>query len=291
MSRQILVDNAYESWSQAIKFCRKIEDGICTLGCKKFFVSSLHNAVELFLKQIMLDNCDYRVVTMKKGCSKDGNLMREYLQASDLNEFFCDLEEEERKEFYSIEFNKIIDICKKDIMPEFNFTEELKKLQKLRNDETHFYIENNDYLDESDFKQLYNFMVDFYLALIQHKLLPWKFGEPFGEYEKLSFSKDKLKNFTYKKALKKSENVKYIFDKLNGELVGKDFTNGVYSFVQGILNLYKIEKLSFEECIEYFESMYNCGLITFTPELDVVPEDICKERLTVCGYIIKIEIN
>lgn len=36
-------------------------------------MSVLHNAVELFVKQLMLNNTDYRVTQMKKGCNPDGS--------------------------------------------------------------------------------------------------------------------------------------------------------------------------------------------------------------------------
>ncbi len=57
--KQILLNNAYESWIQAIKNARNIKNGLVTLQYKKLFIATLHNAVELFLKQIMLNNTDY----------------------------------------------------------------------------------------------------------------------------------------------------------------------------------------------------------------------------------------
>lgn len=63
--KKILLKNAYESWIQAIKYARSIKSGLVTLQYKKLFVSTLHNAVELFLKQIMLDSLDYRIAKIK----------------------------------------------------------------------------------------------------------------------------------------------------------------------------------------------------------------------------------
>ena len=52
--KQILRDNALEAWAMAIKHCNAIMDGKITLGYRKQFVTSLHNAVELLIKQHML---------------------------------------------------------------------------------------------------------------------------------------------------------------------------------------------------------------------------------------------
>lgn len=53
--RQILIDNALESWKSAISYANDIVNGTATLEYRKHFVASLHNAVELFIKQRMLD--------------------------------------------------------------------------------------------------------------------------------------------------------------------------------------------------------------------------------------------
>lgn len=49
--KHILRDNALEAWAMAIKYCEAILEGKATLEYRKHFVSSLHNAVELFIKQ------------------------------------------------------------------------------------------------------------------------------------------------------------------------------------------------------------------------------------------------
>lgn len=48
--KHILIDNALEAWAMAIQYCNYILDGKATLQYRKQFVSSLHNAVELFMK-------------------------------------------------------------------------------------------------------------------------------------------------------------------------------------------------------------------------------------------------
>lgn len=63
--KHILQDNALESWAMAIKYSNFILNGKATLQYRKQFVSSLHNAVELFIKQLMLDNNDHRVCSVR----------------------------------------------------------------------------------------------------------------------------------------------------------------------------------------------------------------------------------
>ena len=50
---QILLDNAYESWRNALYYHDQIMKGIASLGNQKGFVSSLHNAIELFQPEIV----------------------------------------------------------------------------------------------------------------------------------------------------------------------------------------------------------------------------------------------
>ncbi|MFI3250488.1 MAG: hypothetical protein R3Y07_05955 [Eubacteriales bacterium] len=102
---KVLLDNAYESWTQAIKYANLIYDGVATFGNKKLFVSSLHNAVELFLKQIMIDENDYRV-GRPKNSSSSGDLARHYYNCGDINSFFLD--EENSKTFISEDFKIIV---------------------------------------------------------------------------------------------------------------------------------------------------------------------------------------
>ena len=64
--KHILIDNALEAWAMAIKYCNYILDRKATLQYRKQFVSFLHNSVELFIKQLMLDNNDHRVCSVKR---------------------------------------------------------------------------------------------------------------------------------------------------------------------------------------------------------------------------------
>ena len=105
--KHILQDNALESWAMAIKYSNFILNGKAILQYRKQFVSSLHNAVELFIKQLMLDNNDHRVCSVRKGCDAGGHPAVEFYNAADLNSYFEKLADEDMKKFYSIEFNEI----------------------------------------------------------------------------------------------------------------------------------------------------------------------------------------
>lgn len=140
MARQkkILLDNALVSWANAIRYCDQILAGKITLDVRKNFISSLHNAVELFFKQIMLDNCDYRVAEPRK-INADGEPAKTYYAATDLNEYFEKLDDEIRNDFASIAFNKLSDIHKellKDFLePKESYKNELRLINNLRNNE------------------------------------------------------------------------------------------------------------------------------------------------------------
>lgn len=72
IKNQILQNNAIEAWAMAIRHCDYILEGKATLEYRKHFVSVFHNSVELFIKQLMLNNTDYRVtqlyLALSAGC-------------------------------------------------------------------------------------------------------------------------------------------------------------------------------------------------------------------------------
>lgn len=87
--RQVLMENAFEAWAAAIRLSDEIKSGKCTLQYQKSFVSSLHNAVELFMKQMMLNNNDHSVAYIpKKNMEGNLDLQERYSCAKDLNRFF-----------------------------------------------------------------------------------------------------------------------------------------------------------------------------------------------------------
>ena len=87
-AKRILLDNAFSSWRKAIFYCDAIVSGRSTIDNRKNFVSALHNATELFLKQIMLDNNDYRVAIPQKSKEASCSLARRFYSATDLTAYF-----------------------------------------------------------------------------------------------------------------------------------------------------------------------------------------------------------
>lgn len=95
--KHILRDNALEAWAMAIKYCNHILTGKATLQYRKQFVSSLHNAVELFVKQLMLDNNDHRVCRVKNIKDPEGHPLVDFFNADDLNYFFEHISDDEMR--------------------------------------------------------------------------------------------------------------------------------------------------------------------------------------------------
>lgn len=108
--QHILRDNALVAWRSAIEYCDEIIHGKATLKYRKNFVVSLHNAVELFLKQFMLDTNDHRVcfVYQIKKNDPEGLLKKRYEAAEDITQFFNSLPAEDAAKFHSIEYNKLL---------------------------------------------------------------------------------------------------------------------------------------------------------------------------------------
>ncbi len=137
--KKILLENALESWASAIYYCDEIIAGKATLSNKKHFVNSLQNAIELFVKQQMLNVTDYRVAVVKN-CDSNGQPLKDYLSSTDLNQYFCDIRTTDMDKFISISFNEII-VIQKQLFSGFyigkgtHITAELKTLKKLRNND------------------------------------------------------------------------------------------------------------------------------------------------------------
>lgn len=267
--KYILRDNALEAWAFAIRSCDAIMDGKLTLAYRKQFVASLHNAVELFLKQYMLNVNDYRVAEIKKGVKPDGQPAKNFYESSNLNEYFSDPTNKDLKYFYSIEFQKLSDIGKKlfesyliDKKKEI-FCEGMKLLGELRNAETHFYIKRNDFLTDKEFVKLYNFMIIFYEILAKFRLLPF-----IGKVKKnmehwcIYFVREELIDFTYEDTLKNAIFVK----NLKNVIENKDFPSGCCGDAYGISYSIAIECTqysdeNFEELWTYVESLLRFNLL------------------------------
>lgn len=225
MSKKVLLDNAYEAWISAIENHDRIEKGFFSLRYQKNFVSSLHNSVELFLKQMMIDSGQHDVLEFKKIDNVDkAKKAYEFFQTEDMNAYFSKLNKEQLKSIYSIEFNKLkgkYNTLTGSKMKKEDSERALDLLQKLRNEETHFYINKSDYLPETDFSTLHNFMIGFYEDIKQKELLPsalWGFSDSMSFYENaLMFVRDKFDSFDYVEALKKNPMVHLLKEIMLGE--------------------------------------------------------------------------
>lgn len=165
--KPILMDNAFEAWAAAIRYCNDIKDGKATLQYQKNFVSSLHNAVELIMKQMLLNNNNHKVAEIRIPTNEDeAKLLLDYYKSIDLNCFFSSLSNDELSKFHTIQFSDLISQHKKifgcSLNPKETLKTELELLQQLRNNETHFMIRQDSFLSEENFRVLHNFMIRFY---------------------------------------------------------------------------------------------------------------------------------
>lgn len=260
----------------AIKYCNAILDGKATLEYRKHFVSTLHNAVELFVKQRMLDINDYRVVEIKNGISPDGQPAKSFYNAGDLNTYFGNLDSEKMKPFFSVEFSKIIKYSKDLFKEYFEETgnksvvcDALKILTNLRNNEMHFYIDKDTFLCEEEFQKLHNFMIDFYKILQHYSLLPY-WGDPGrGEFSRINFSNSKLENFTYKNALKKASFVKTLIMEINDNVFPaiEGSAYGIAESIAIVLNE-KYGGDNFSDLWTYIEMLIDYGMLTYSDEVE-----------------------
>lgn len=257
--KKILLENALESWASAIYYCDEIIAGKATLANKKHFVNSLQNAIELFVKQQMLNVTDYRVAEVKH-CDSNGQPLKDYLSSTDLNQYFCNISTTDRDKFVSISFNDII-VIQKELFSEFYgdkgtyIINELKTLKKLRNNETHFYISDIDFMSDKEFQDLHNMMIVFYEILQEYDLLPY-WGEAYAEYKKFKFNRKSLTNFSYERQLKNSAFVKSLKENIEKELFFNNYRNESYSITEDIVYCSdKYSESDFNEFWAYIEML------------------------------------
>ena len=273
---QILLKNAYASWVQAIKNARNIKNGFVTLQYKKTFIATLHNAVELFLKQLMLNQKDYRIAKVRaEKLDSNGEPLKSYYQSLDLNEYFKKLTIEIRKLYISIEFSELVQLHKDLLGTSLNagtsYTTELKLLQRLRNDETHFYIEPDEFLTDIEFVTLHNFMVDFHKTLKAKNLIP-SFDMPINEESLLCFSDTKITtSFSFRGAVKKAPKVKAIAIILDNQLF-RDFAPP-YELAEIFEKDFLMKGISFDEAYCCIEAMFDYGLLDFQEEHSVTENE------------------
>lgn len=282
--RPILMDNAIEAWAAAIHYCNEIKAGKATLQYQKNFVSSLHNAVELIMKQMLLNNNDHSVAVVRKPKTEaDAKLLLDYFKATDLNRFFESLSDYELSKFYTIQFNELISSHKKifgnSLEPKETLKTELELLQQLRNNETHFMIRQGSFLSEDDFRSLHNFMVRFYKIIKKWNprnrdelessiFLWWYWYSPDKDDSMYEFECEPLQDFSYESAVKNSKLAKDIAEILKGDYPhgAPDFSPHDIAF--DLMNGYPGLSAQFDEVWAMVHMMQSLGMIVVDEILD-----------------------
>lgn len=279
--RQILIENAFEAWASAIRFCNDIKNGKATLQYQKNFVSSLHNAVELIMKQMMLNNNDHRVAEIRKPKDAiEAKLLLDYFKATDLNVFFHLLPSADLSKFHTISFNELILLHKKlfgdSLIQGETLKTELELLQKLRNNETHFLIRQDSFLSEEDFCILYNFMVRFYKIMEDWRpvnndpelyLLPY-WGEPTGAFGIYGFLREPLQSFSYEVAVRNSKWSKELAVLLNGDYLYGSPDFSPYAITKDLIEDHTELTSRFDEIWEMVYMMQRLEMIVVDEILD-----------------------
>ena len=276
--RPILMDNAFEAWAAAIRYCNDIKDGKATLQYQKNFVSSLHNAVELIMKQMLLNNNDRDVAWIRKKKDKaNAKLLQDYSNATNLNLFFSKLPDDELSKFETIHFHELIklhqDLFGKSLAQGDSFEKELTLLQELRNNETHFLIRQGSFLSEENFLELHNFMVRFYKVikswwpedgndLEQSIFLWWDWFSPDKDDSTFRFECEPLQDFSYESAVRNSKVAKNIAEtlKANRQCGAPDFSP--YDIAFDLMNGYPGLSAQFDEVWAMVYMMQSFGMIT-----------------------------
>ena len=244
-------------------------DGRDTIQNKKNYISSFHNAVELFSKQAMIDNNDYRILNIKND-EKDGKFARRFFQATDLNQFFNSLDKNELMKIHTCDYsklnlNQIFTKSSKDEKNKINKAKE--KLGNLRNNETHFAMDE-DFLSDQDFIELDEFMRRLYKLLQNQDLLPKHFGRRKSQLNcegnrLIPDNKVVSSDFTFRNALINSKFTEYFKNNIN---CGLQILYGRESSFEIANSIFESEafskKVTFEELLDYFSAYRNHNLIT-----------------------------
>lgn len=286
--RQVLTENAFEAWAAAIRFCDDIQNGKATLQYQKNFVSSLHNAVELIMKQMLLNNNEHSVANIKNVRTKaDAKLLYNYFNANDLNDFFNKLSANELSKFITIQFSELIELHKKIFGKSLAQTEslkpELKLLQQLRNNETHFLIRQGSFLSEKDFCALHNFMIKFYKIMeswypvdkddYELYILPY-WGDPIGADSIYGFDRKPLKSFSYEKAVKKSPLANKVADILNEDQSYGTPDFSPYDITKQLIEDHPELSAEFDDIWSIIYMMQGLGMLVIDEILDEEQEKV-----------------
>lgn len=278
--KPILMDNAIEAWISAIRSCNDIKNGKVTLQYQKLFVSSLHNAVELIMKQMMLFNNDKNVAWIRQRDPDKRNdaermLHLKYSNATNCNTFFGSLSTDEIMCFETIGFQKLINkhraVFGESLKAKDSLESQLKLLQRLRNVETHFTINQGSFLSAKDFCVLHNFMIQFYeimcnwwptvdLGLDSNIALYLDWFCPDRDESLYAFNCEPLQTFTYENAVKNSKLAKDIADIMEAEYTYR-FLDSPYSLSREMAADYAGKLAGYDEIWSMVSMMQSIGMI------------------------------
>lgn len=272
--KHILLTNAHKSWQEAIESCELIKKGYATLGNKKRFVSALQNTLELVLKQAKLDDGEHDVAYIRDVINLGkATLAVNYYSATDLNAFFSSLSSEDRNYFFSIEFSRLIDYAKKSLnLPD---RESLKLLASMRNNETHFYIDNS-YLSEPDFVTLHNLMLDLDAFMERRSYVPHIWGMDCSGQE-LRFGGQKISAYSYKDALKKQMLTTRIFNALNDNPEATLYYGDAYDLANYLCESDNGFENEFDRVVDTIEMFEEYSAISIVHE-DFMENDITGQQ-------------
>ena len=239
-------------------------------------MSSLHNAVELFLKQYMLDINDHRVCKIPKKNDPGGVLKTQYENANDITQFFINLSVENAAKIHSVEYRQLSKYSRVFFTTYYNkhngsqdiVDKALELLGKLRNDEMHFYVNKWRFLTDTEFEQLYNFMIVFYKILQEYNLLPY-WGKPFEEYTKLGFERVELHCFSYRKAVETSETIKKLRETFKSQSPMPHVEESAFEITDAIVSFIDEKwKEKFDELWVYIEMALHFDILKIREEYD-----------------------
>lgn len=146
------------AWEMAVNDCKLICDGLTDVTQRKRFVSSFTNALELGFKQILIDDNNKKVIDRKRLKKKNWSLYKRYAKDKDLNSFFKSLSSDELDQLYSANISNIVKTALNGIADKNHVNKQIKALLNLRNKETHFYIDETNYMSFDEFKDLCDLM-------------------------------------------------------------------------------------------------------------------------------------
>ena len=186
------------------------------------------------MKQMMLNNNDHDVAFIKEPKDEiEKKLKLDYSNATNLNRFFATLSNDEISRFKTIPFYRLIDSHKKlfgsSLENGKSLKGDLKLLQRLRNNETHFMIRQGSFLSEDDFRTLHNFMVRFYKIMktwnpvngndLESSIFLYLYWySPDKEDSMYEFECEPLQDFSYESAVRNSKLAKDIAEILKDNL-------------------------------------------------------------------------